>query len=187
MAAAASAQALRRGAAATRVGAAALGAASPLAARYAERAWGAERTLVAVGAREAGDVLYTVPRLPQFVRAEPDMHTLQVGQAEHLDFAQALPAASLTHHECDPNGNLMCAHTHPVSSALSLVWSLSRGSLHCLMPARSDRVCMSGSARTNCGSCGTVENVAFSSDRVSDPQRGRRWRDVRGAAAHRRR
>ena len=117
---AASAQhALRHGAAGVmRVGAA-LVEAGGVAHRYAERVWGAERTLIAVGESAPGDALYTVPRLQQFIREEPDMHTLQVGRAEHLDFAQALPAASLTHHQCDPNGNLMCVP--PVATARSLL------------------------------------------------------------------
>jgi hypothetical protein len=71
-----------------------------------EQQWGEQRTLVAADAARAGSEIYRVPRRPEFVRAAPDMHTLQVSTDEHLDFAAALPAASLTHHDCDPNGDL---------------------------------------------------------------------------------
>ena len=76
------------------------------APRYMEQQWGEQRTLVAADAARAGSEIYRVPRRPEFVRAAPDMHTLQVSTDEHLDFAAALPAASLTHHDCDPNGDL---------------------------------------------------------------------------------
>ena len=78
-------------------------AAPPL---YQEQKWGEQRTLVAAAPVAAGTEVYRVPRRPGFIRSVPDMHTLQVSSDEHLDFAQALPAASLTHHECDPNGDL---------------------------------------------------------------------------------
>ena len=80
--------------------------AAAAATRCAERAWGKERTLVAVGPCSPGEVVYNVPRIPEFTVAEPNMHTLQIGPGQHLDFGKALPAASLTHHDCDPNGNL---------------------------------------------------------------------------------
>jgi len=80
---------------------------------FAAREWGEQRTLVANRAIKAGTEVYCVPRRPEFTRESPDMHTLQVGLTEHLDFAAALPDAALTHHSCDPNGDLQI-HEHGV-------------------------------------------------------------------------
>ena len=77
--------------------------ASPL---YIEREWGEQRTLVAAAPVAAGTEVYRVPRRPEFILRVPDMHSVQISSDEHLDFAKALPAASLTHHSCDPNGDL---------------------------------------------------------------------------------
>ena len=74
--------------------------------RYAEVQWGEQKTLIASTDVRSGSEVYSVPRLPMFLRPEPDRHSVQTGSFEHLDFARALPAASLTHHECDPNGDL---------------------------------------------------------------------------------
>ena len=84
----------------------AAGSARVVSPLYTEQKWGEQRTLVAAVPLAAGTEVYRVPRRPEFVRSVPDMHTLQVSAREHLDFAQALPPASLTHHECDPNGDL---------------------------------------------------------------------------------
>ena len=81
--------------------------AATLLPMFSERSWNGERTLIAARQISAGDHVYTVPRAAKFLLAQPDMHSVQVAHDEHLDFATALPAASLTHHECDPNGNLL--------------------------------------------------------------------------------
>lgn len=73
---------------------------------YSERRWDGEKTLVATRQISRGERVYTVSRAAQFLLAQPDMHSVQLTRDEHLDFANALPAASLTHHECDPNGDL---------------------------------------------------------------------------------
>ena len=99
------------------------------AIRCAERAWGSERTLVAVGRCAPGEVVYNVPRTPEFTVAEPNMHSLQVGPGQHLDFGKALPAASLTHHSCDPNGDLRCnrragTHRAPPTHKTAACWAV---------------------------------------------------------------
>jgi hypothetical protein len=74
---------------------------------YEVQRWGDQRTLVAAAPVESGTEVYRVPRLLDFVLRHPDTHSVQISSEEHLDFANALPAASLTHHECEPNGDLI--------------------------------------------------------------------------------
>ena len=69
--------------------------------------WSDEQTLIAAVALDEGRTVFTVPRLPQFVLGKADRHSVQIGPNEHLDFARALPAASMTHHNCSPNGDLV--------------------------------------------------------------------------------
>lgn len=77
---------------------------SPL---YKVQRWGDQRTLVATAPVDSGTEVYRVPRLPEFILRHPGTHSVQVSSEEHLNFASALPAASLTHHECEPNGDLI--------------------------------------------------------------------------------
>jgi hypothetical protein len=74
---------------------------------YEVQRWGDQRTLVATAPVDSGTEVYRVPRLPDFVLRHPNTHSVQVSSEEHLDFANALPAAALTHHECEPNGDLI--------------------------------------------------------------------------------
>ena len=86
------------------VGSAATGQVPP--PLYMEQQWGEQQTLVAAAPVAAGTEVYRVPRRPEFILRVPDMHSVQISSDEHLDFAKALPAASRTHHACDPNGDL---------------------------------------------------------------------------------
>lgn len=74
---------------------------------YKEQWWGDQRTLVAAAPVDSGTEIYRVPRLSDFVLRRAGTHTVQVSSEEHLDFSTAHPAAALTHHECEPNGDLV--------------------------------------------------------------------------------
>eukprot|EP01050_Picozoa_sp_SAG11_P014949 SAG11_NODE_1892_length_4103_cov_2.029720_2_plen_200_part_00 len=78
----------------------------PTTGTYAVVQWGEEQTLVSTDVVEPGQVVYSVPFTREALSSRAGRHTVQIGKAQHLDFDIALPSAAMTHHECDPNGNL---------------------------------------------------------------------------------